>query len=93
MADVFDGPFGTYVDVAGIIVAASQTQVGTALIECARMFGVTLVATEGAAGTWSLVTSVDSPHPDFDAIRPEIREHIGRELAAVWDAVDAAPIV
>ena len=93
MADVFDGPFGVYVNVAGICVAAAQDDVGLLLVSFAALWGITLVVAPATAGTFTLVESVDSPHPDFDKIPVEQRQKMGVELIAIWDAVDAAPVV
>ncbi len=93
MADVFGGPFGTYVDVAAVCVADAQDDVGILLVNFAALWGITLVVAPATAGTFTLVEGVDSPHPDFDAIRPEQREKMGVELIAMWDAIDAAPVV
>lgn len=93
MADVYGGPFGTYVDVAGIIVAASQTDVGEILVPFAALFGITLVATQGVAGSYTITEGESHPHPDFDKITIEMQNKIGVELSAVWDAIDAAPVV
>lgn len=92
MADVYGGPFGTYVAISGVIVAASQDEVGATLVELARLLGITLTIAPATAGTYTLVEGTDNPHPDFDAIRPEMRDKIGKELAAIWDVIDAAPI-
>jgi len=92
MADVFDGPFGTYPTFIAIVIATAQDEIGTLLENFAALYGITLVATGGAAGTYTLVEGVDSPHPDFDAIRREQREKMGAELVALWDVIDAAPV-
>ncbi len=97
MADVYGGPFANdgagYTDVSTVCVAAAQDEIGVHLVAFAALLGVTLVVAPATAGTYSLVEGVDSPHPDFDAIRPEQRDKIGKELTAIWDAVDAAPVV
>lgn len=93
MSDEFGGDFGNYANISGIIVAAVQTELGEELIKFAALYGITLVATEGAAGTFTLLESADSPHPDFDKIAVEVRTQMGEELIAFWDAIDAAPIV
>lgn len=92
MADAFGGAFGAYVDVAGIIVADAQTDVAQALQVFAALYGITLTAASGVAGSFVLTTSVSSPHPDFDKIDIEVRTQMGKELSALWDAVDAGPI-
>lgn len=93
MSDVFDGPFGTYADVAAVCVADAQDDVGILLVNFAALWGITLVVAPATAGTFTLVEGVDSPHPDFDKIPIEQREKMGVELIAIWDAVDAAPVV
>lgn len=92
MVDVFDGPFGTYVDVAAICVADAQIDVGLLLISFAALYGITLTCNAATAGSFVLTEGVSSPHPDFDAIRLEQREKMGVELSNIWDAVDAAPV-
>jgi len=92
MVDVYGGPFGTYPAITGIIVAAVQDEVALQLVELARLLGITLTADAATAGSYVLVEGTDSPHPDFDAIRPEMRDKIGKELASIWDVVDAAPV-
>lgn len=93
MADVFGGPFGTYPDVAAVCVAAAQDDVGILLVSFAALFGITLVLAPATAGAFTLVEEASSPHPDFDKMAVEQREKMGVELIAIWDAVDAAPVV
>ena len=92
MADVFDGPFGVYVDVAGIIVADAQTDVAQALQVFAALYGITLTASSGVAGSFVLTEGVSSPHPDFDKIAIEVRQQMGVELINLWDAIDAGQV-
>jgi len=92
MVDVYGGPFGVYVDVAGVILAASQTEVGTTLEVFAKLLGITLVANSGTAGSYTVDTEVSLAHPDFDKITPEMQDKIGVELSNLWDAIDAAPV-
>ncbi len=93
MSDEFGGDFGNYTDTAGIIVAAVQTELAANLVKFGALYGVTLTLVEGAAGTFVLLSSADSPHPDFDKIAVEVRTQMGEELIALWDAIDAAPVV
>ncbi len=93
MADVYGGPFGVYVDVAAIMIAAAQTDVGEILVPFAALLGITLVASSGVAGSYTIVSGESLPHPDFDKITPEMQDKIGVELVAIWDAIDAAPVV
>ncbi len=92
-ADVFGGPFATYPTFVAIIIATAQDELGTLLENFAALYGITLVATGGVAGSFTLIEGTDSPHPDFDAIRKEQREKMGVELVALWDVIDAAPVV
>ncbi len=92
MSDVFGGPFATYPTFIAVIAAAGQDELGTLLENFAALYGVTLTATGGAAGSFVLVEGTDSPHPDFDKIAVEQREKMGVELVALWDVIDAAPV-
>ncbi len=92
MSDQFGGSFAGYSAVAGIIVAAVQTELADNLVKLGALYGVTLVLVEGAAGTFTLLEGADSPHPDFDKISVETRTQMGEELIALWDVIDAAPI-
>lgn len=93
MSDVFGGPFATYPTFVAIVIATAQDEIGTLLENFAALWGVTLVATGGVAGSFTLLEEADSPHPDFDKIPVEQREKMGVELVALWDVIDAAPVV
>lgn len=90
MADVYGGPFGTYAVATGVIDGTGKDQLGAGLVSFAALLGITLTAGNGVTSAYSLVNGVDSPHPDFDAIRPEMRDKIGAELQALANAMDAA---
>ena len=93
MVDTFGGPFATYPTFIAVIAAAGQDELGTLMENFAALWGITLVATGGVAGSFTLIEGTDSPHPDFDKITPEQREKMGVELVALWDVIDAAPVV
>jgi len=92
MSDVFGGAFGTYPTFIAIIAAAGQDELGTLLENFASLYGITLVATGGAAATATLIEGTDSPHPDFDKISVETRTQMAEELKALFDVIDAAPV-
>ncbi len=91
MADVFGGPFGTYADASGgVIDGTGKDEIAVMLTNFMALFSITLTAGNGVTGAAVLLHNVDSPHPDFDAIRIEMREKMAVEMAALWDAIDAA---
>lgn len=91
MADVFDGPFGTYTDITGVTNATAKGDIATNLINLAALMGVTLTAGDGVTGAYVLLEEAGNPSPDFDAIRVEYRDKLGTEFAALWDSIDAGP--
>ncbi len=92
MADVYGGPFGTYASMAssGVVDGTGKDEVGAILAGLAALYGITLTAANGVAGSFVLTVGVDSPHPDFDKMEGFDREKLGVELAALWDVIDAA---
>ncbi len=92
-ADVFGGPFGTYVDCTTVCVAAAQLEIGAYHVSLAALYGITLSVAAATAGSYVLVEGASSPSPDFDKIAVEQRHKMGVELSAMWDAIDAAPVV
>ena len=90
MTDVYGGPFGTYLAAAGVVDGTGKDEIAAGMTSFAALLGITLTAGNGVTGAYVLDREVPNPHPDFDAIRPEMRDKIGLELAEMWDAIDAA---
>lgn len=90
MADVYAPPFGNYPAVGGVANATAKNDLAANLTSFAALFGIVLTAGDGVAGAYELTQGERNPSPDFDPIRPEVRDKIGAELAALWDSIDAA---
>lgn len=90
MADTYGPPIGAYTTVGGVVNGTAKDSLAAQIVKFAALLGITFTGGNGVAGAYALIEAQDSPHPDFDAIRVEIRDKIGAELAALWDAVDAA---
>jgi hypothetical protein len=80
MVDVYDGPFGTYTNVAGVIAATPAAQV-------AAVFTALLLMIPDPTAN----PPVSAAHPDFDMIPPHTAAKLRAEIAAAAAAVAAAP--
>ncbi len=90
MADIFDGPFGVYTTVGGVLDGTGKDSLAAQMVKFAALYGITLTAGNGVTGAFVLLSEAPNPSPDFDAITLEMRQKMGTELIALWDVCDAA---
>ncbi len=79
MANQKTGAQGTYVNVTGVIDAATKLELNAAID------AMTLL--------WSPATGTSASSPDFNLIPLHVREAIDREIVGVKAAIEAAPVV
>lgn len=85
-------PFGTYPDVTGVVDVTAAAEIAALFVTLKTFIPSTYSEFSAGAGTPVAAASEQPmPHPDFDAIRPELAEKLQAEIDAVAAAIAAAP--
>ena len=85
------GPFGTYVDVTGIVNSTAAPEIATLFVSLLTLIPDTPVAYAAGAGTPAGISEQELPSPEFDKMPLDLATRLRVEIDALAAAIAAAP--